>query len=84
MLTLDLVPDNFTYTAFIKALCELGRFDEAKNLFFSMEANGCMPDAYTCNTFIDALVQSAHLDEAWDIVRKYEKRGISIKSIPIL
>ena len=34
------------------------------------------PDAYTCNAFIDALVQSAHFEEAWDIVKKYEKRGI--------
>ncbi|KAL2464174.1 hypothetical protein Fot_52130 [Forsythia ovata] len=71
MLTLDLHPDNFTYVAFIKALCGSRRYHDAKELFLSMEANGCIPDAYLCNSYIDALIKSGRVKEAQNIDTNY-------------
>ncbi|KAL0376380.1 UNVERIFIED_CONTAM: hypothetical protein Scaly_0755600 [Sesamum calycinum] len=83
MLKLDFRPDNFTYIAFISALCESGRFLEAKELFSSMEANGCLPDAYACNSFIDALIKSGRFQEAQDVWLKYKEKGITLKPMPV-
>lgn len=84
MLTLGLRPDNYSYTALIKALIKSGRFDEAKQMFLSMEQNGCNPDSYTSNLIFDTLVQQGCFEEARDIVKTSKERGISFKSFPDL
>ncbi|CAI9779735.1 unnamed protein product [Fraxinus pennsylvanica] len=72
MLSLDLHPDNFIYIAFIKDFCRSGRHHEAKELFLSREANGCIPDAYLFNSYVDALIKSDRVKEAQSIWLKYK------------
>ena len=77
-------PDNYTYSAFIEALSESGRLEEAKKMFYSMEANGCSPDSYICNLIIKILVQQEYVEEAQNIIERCRQKGISLNSIPNL
>ncbi|XWS08517.1 hypothetical protein CRYUN_Cryun40dG0009400 [Craigia yunnanensis] len=82
MSTLGLDPDNYTYGAFIKALCESRRFDESIGMFHSIEAKGCIPDSYTCNLVLESLVRNGCLEEAQDIVKRCSQRCTKLKLIP--
>lgn len=57
MFVLGLFLDNFIYGVFIKFLCDVGRFYDVKDVFLSMEGNGCILDLRICNLFVDIFVK---------------------------
>jgi pentatricopeptide repeat protein len=75
-------PDNYTYSAFIAALSESGRLEEAMKLFYSMEANGCSPDSYVCNLIIKTLVRQDRVEESRKVLERCRQKGISLNCIP--
>ncbi|KAJ0035333.1 hypothetical protein Pint_24394 [Pistacia integerrima] len=51
------------------------RFVAAKEMFLSMEANGCIPDSYTSNLILETLIHNGCSEDACDIVKRYNERG---------
>ncbi|XP_030553684.1 pentatricopeptide repeat-containing protein At2g26790, mitochondrial-like [Rhodamnia argentea] len=51
----DFVPNNYTYTIFIKALCRIGDLDGASRVLHHMVEAGVAPDSFAYATYIEGL-----------------------------
>jgi pentatricopeptide repeat protein len=57
MRSLQVMPNEYTYTCMIGGLVRMGKVESAMKLLDFMEAGGIMPTAVTYNAFISALTQ---------------------------
>jgi pentatricopeptide repeat protein len=89
MRSLQVMPNEYTYTCMIAGLVRVGKVEAAIKLLDFMEAGGIMPTAITYNAFISALTQVnevGHGDEpeadpqfveqAIDILRRMLTKGV--------
>ncbi|KAL9239634.1 hypothetical protein vseg_013937 [Gypsophila vaccaria] len=68
-------PSKSVYDGLHKALCKLGRFDEAKKIVEDMRKSGYKPDNFTYGQEVLGLCKSGRVDEACKVLEHMEVEG---------
>ncbi|XP_074284179.1 pentatricopeptide repeat-containing protein At3g48250, chloroplastic-like [Silene latifolia] len=68
-------PTKILYDGVHRALCKLGRFDEAKKIVEDLKNSGYNPDNFTYSQEIFGLCKSSRFDEACKVLEQMEVEG---------
>ncbi|KAK1271467.1 Pentatricopeptide repeat-containing protein [Acorus gramineus] len=78
-------PDRETYKVLMRGLCGDGRFDDAKNLLYSMfrriSKKGSGADVVVYRTLLEALCDSGRVEEAMEVLEKVLKKGLKSRKL---
>ncbi|KAK1318199.1 Pentatricopeptide repeat-containing protein [Acorus calamus] len=78
-------PDRETYKVLMRGLCGDGRFDDAKNLLYSMfrriSKKGSGADVVVYRTLLEALCDSGRVEEAVEVLEKVLKKGLKSRRL---
>ncbi|KAI5438298.1 hypothetical protein KIW84_024147 [Lathyrus oleraceus] len=76
MLELGYEPNVVTYSALIHGYMNMGRFNEAWNLFYRMKFKGPFPDFKTYSMFLSCLCKVGRSEEAMELISYMLESGI--------
>ncbi|KAJ6737533.1 PENTATRICOPEPTIDE REPEAT-CONTAINING PROTEIN [Salix viminalis] len=72
----ELTPNTVTYSTVMQGLCQVGRPQEALNLFKEMCSSSLLPDLMTYSILLDGFCKHGHLDEALQLLKEMQEREI--------
>ncbi|KAF9589334.1 hypothetical protein IFM89_022670 [Coptis chinensis] len=75
-LKLNVVPDEYSYTIVIQALCEMGNLGNALSLLDEMEGKGVKPNLFTFNVLLHAFYEDGRFLNSEMIWARMEKKQI--------
>ncbi|XP_031283551.1 pentatricopeptide repeat-containing protein At5g50280, chloroplastic [Pistacia vera] len=69
--------DVHVYNAAISGLCSCGRYDDACEVYQTMETNNICPDHVTCSIMITVMRKNGRsAKEAWEFFEKMNRKGV--------
>ncbi|KAA8515439.1 hypothetical protein F0562_018950 [Nyssa sinensis] len=73
---LSIKPDKVSYNTVVKALCEMGSLDSAREVLDEMEKNSFEPDLITFNTLLEAFYRNKSFSDAEKVWALMESKNV--------
>ncbi|OMO84914.1 hypothetical protein CCACVL1_10555 [Corchorus capsularis] len=81
LLMLGLVPDIYTYNAYIDALCKQNKVEEGIKMVACMEELQCKPNVLTYNMLLDVICKAGEMSRARELVAEIKYKGIEMNFV---
>ncbi|KAL8092192.1 pentatricopeptide repeat-containing protein At2g17140 [Apium graveolens] len=69
-------PQTYTFNFFIGGLCDLGRLEDARNLFDKMSEKGCVPNEFTFGLLIRGYCRNGLVEKGVELLDVMENLGV--------